>query len=77
MKARTYSVSPSAGGFNRRADDAREERIEALNALVAQAMAEGDSNEFRRLSRELKAAVLGRSPGQLARMRRLAPEGKA
>ena len=76
MKPGSFTVHQSAGGFNRRADDAREERIEVLNALVAQAMAEGDSNEFRRLSRELKAAVLGRSPGQLARMRRLAPEGK-
>ena len=76
MKARAFTAYSAAGGFNRRADDAREERINNLKTLVAQAMAEGDANEFRRLSRELKAAVLGRSPGQLARMRRAAPGGK-
>lgn len=74
MKPRTFTVHLPGAGSNRRADEAREERIETLKGLLAHAIAEGDSQEFRRLHRELKAAVLGRSTAQVAALRRLTPE---
>jgi len=66
-RGRTYTV-PIRLDSNRRADEAREGRIEALTELINAALSDGDQHEFRRLSRELKAAVLSRSPAQLARM---------
>lgn len=68
--SRTCSVSPFVRESNRRADDAREERIAALDGLAHQALTSGDTAEFRRIQRELKAAVESRSPEQVIRMRR-------
>jgi len=66
-RPRTYTV-PIRLDSDRRADETREGRIDALTELVNAALSDGDQHEFRRLSRELKAAVLSRSPAQLARM---------
>ena len=52
MKPRTFTVQLPGAGSNHRADEAREERIETLKGLLAHAIAEGDSQEFRRLHRE-------------------------
>ena len=76
-KSRTYTLSPSILESNRVADRAREERIAALTNLLHVAIAGGDSNEFRRLQREHKAAILARSRDQLARMRCTAAEAKS
>ena len=66
-RMRTFTVGPRLDS-NHRADAAREARITALTDLVNAALSDGDNHEFRRLSRELKAAVLSRSPAQLGRM---------
>lgn len=73
-KGRAYTVRPPVPPSNRLADEAREQRIVALNALLSQALSSGDNQEFQGLNRELKATVLSRSAGQLARMR-LSAEG--
>ena len=75
MKSRTDTVSPAIRESNLRADEVREARITVLEAIAHSALASGDGAEFRRLQRELKAAVLARSPDQVARMRQLAMEG--
>lgn len=50
------------------ADQQRENRIEALSRKVKEAHAAGDKLETRRLFEEFRAAVLARSPEQIARM---------
>ncbi|CRR10775.1 hypothetical protein PAERUG_E15_London_28_01_14_07913 [Pseudomonas aeruginosa] len=47
-------------------DIAREERIETLHGLVMAAHRAGDTEEKRRVYGELKAAILARSPEQVA-----------
>lgn len=61
-------------------DQLREERIETLSRMVKEAHAAGDKLETRRLFNEFRAAVLSRSPEQIARMeaemqRRIAEAG--
>ncbi|HHA2711287.1 TPA: hypothetical protein ACOECL_000459 [Stenotrophomonas maltophilia] len=51
-------------------DEAREERIKMLAALMRAAVVGGDRQEARRLHSEFKAAVFARSPEQNERMRR-------
>lgn len=62
------------------ADQQREDRIEVLSRMVKEAHAAGDKLETRRLFNEFRAAVLSRSPEQIARMeaemqRRMAEAG--
>ncbi|MEG0181997.1 MAG: hypothetical protein RR704_00875 [Stenotrophomonas sp.] len=47
-------------------DIAREERIEALSRLLSAAQEAGDRDEMRRIYEEFRAAVLARSPDQMA-----------
>lgn len=49
-------------------DQLREDRIEVLSRMVKEAHAAGDKLETRRLFDEFRAAVLARSPEQVARM---------
>lgn len=51
-------------------DQAREERIQMLAALMRVAMVAGEKEEATRLHSEFKAAVLARSTEQNDRMRR-------
>lgn len=49
-------------------DEAREARIQELTRRLKQAMADKDRDESHRLQAEWKAALLARSPAQIARM---------
>lgn len=51
-------------------DEAREARILALTELLKRAIAAGSRDEAYRLQAEWKAAILARSPEQIARMER-------
>ena len=62
MKARNYTVHAPFVRPVTEHDKLREARIENLSALSLQALKSGNTNEFRRLEKELKAAALARSP---------------
>lgn len=59
-----------AEGMARTYDEAREVRIRALTELLKKAIAAGSRDEAYRLQAEWKAAILARSPEQIARMER-------
>lgn len=80
MKSRTYTVQAPFAKPITEHDKLRETRIENLSALSLQALKSGNTNEFRRLEKELKAAALARSPEaihHLAKARVAAPGGDA
>ena len=58
MKARNYTVHAPFVRPVTEHDKLREARIENLSALSLQALKSGNTNEFRRLEKELKAAAL-------------------
>lgn len=59
-----------AEGMAKTYDEAREARILALTELLKRAIAAGSRDEAYRLQAEWKAAILARSPEQIARMER-------
>lgn len=80
MKSRAYTVqAPFAKPINAH-DKLREERITNLSGLAQAALMAGETTEFRRLERELKAAALARSPEairHLSKARAATPGGDA
>jgi len=80
MKTRTYTVHALLAKPITEHDKLREARIENLSALSLQALKSGNTNEFRRLEKELKAAALARSPEairHLVKSRAAVPGGDA
>ena len=80
MKARTYTVQAPFAKPTNSHDKLREERITNLSGLAQAALMAGETTEFRRLERELKAAALARSPEairHLAKARQAASGGSA